>query len=229
MRKADLLGDTSSPDEDQIDEQEEASQPPPVGSDSIPEEAREIAQEVTRSLMLQSSWSGRLPRPRDLQEYDNIVPGTARDLVNDLLQGSVLASRSIDLDRDVSSRVLSIMEHRQRLDEEESQSDRQFRDHVFNTLRPIFYAPFIAIAVVLFAPIGDWPKVLIIVAIFAGSLAPLCISLLRGRMTSTESDVIKSVVPKVVAETRSALSNQDRRAELRASEIPRESEDEDGI
>ncbi len=159
--------------------------------------------------MFGMSWSGRLPRPQDLRDYDQIVPGAAKDLVDEILQESRLAQQSIDLDRDVSSRMLSIMESQHELETEDSRSDRSFRQQVFINLRPLLYLPLGVILVVLFAPIVDWVKAVICVAIMVAYTAPVCIVLVRGRMTDNESDVIKSILPEVTAAVTGAIKSQE--------------------
>lgn len=185
----------------------EAIESPPSDADQDEEAVVDIAGEVVR--MLGVSWTGRLPRPSDLQEYDRIVPGSAADLVEELLQESKLAARSIDLDQDVSNRVLNLMEDRFGLETSESESDREFRTGVFNWLKPLFYLPLILVfTVVMWAPLSNWAKVSVVSIIIVASVAPLCIVLLRGRMSANERDALTAIVPKVVAEVTAAIRNK---------------------
>jgi hypothetical protein len=191
--------------------QGEANTPPPADPeivDDSSEEAREFAHEISRRLMVASSWTGRLPHPSDLEKYDALVPGAASKLIDEAIQPSVLAEKSIELDRDVSDRVFSLMEQDQVLRIEESRSDRHFREHVFNRFLPIFYLPLLIIVLVLYAPLADWAKAAIVVAMLAAYVSPVCISLLRGRMTQREADTIQSLIPKIAAEVTSVLKNQ---------------------
>lgn len=194
---------------DTNDAQGEDVHPPPFELKDIPEEEREIAERVTRAVMLETSWSGRLPRPPDLKDYNDIVPGSARELVDDLLQESKFAQQSIDLDREVSHRVLTLMEGRHELDVEESRSDRAFRDRVIDNLRYLLYLPLLLIVLVLFAPLGDIAKVIIIVGILVAYAGPVCIVLARGRMTENERDVLTSIVPQVTAAITAVIRKQD--------------------
>lgn len=187
----------------------ETAKSPPFDASPEDEEAAEIAGEVIR--MLGVSWTGRLPRPPDLREYDEIVPGSAKDLVEELLQESKLAERSIELDRDVSARVLDLMERRFDLEKSESESDRRFRTTVFNRLSPLFYLPLILVfIIVMWAPLSDMGKVAAVTIIVVASVAPLCIILLKGRISENERDALTEIVPKVVAEVTAAIRNQPR-------------------
>lgn len=182
----------------------ETAESPPSDASQDDEAASEIAGEVVR--MLGVSWTGRLPRPADLQEYDNIVPGSAADLVQELLQESRLAERSIDLDRDVSTRVQNLMDDRFELEKSESESDREFRTVVFNWLKPLFYLPLVLVfVIIMWAPLGNWAKVAAVSIVVVASVAPLCIVLLRGRMSSNERDALVAIVPQVVAEVTAAI------------------------
>jgi uncharacterized membrane protein len=193
------------------EDEREANTPPspdPEIVDESSEEAREFAHEISRRLMVASSWTGRLPHPSDLEKYDTLVPGAASKLIDEAIQPSVLAEKSIELDRDVSDRVFSLMERDQELRIEESRSDRHFRQHVFSRFLPLFYLPLLIIILVLYAPLSDWAKAVIVFAMLAAYVSPVCISLLRGRMTQREADTIQSLIPKIVAEVTSVLKKQ---------------------
>jgi hypothetical protein len=169
------------------------------------DEKEEFAEEVSRRLMMTSSWSGRLPRPSDLREYDAIVPGAAEKLVDDVVYETQLARESIELDKRVSDVVLDIMKGQHDLAVEQSQDDRSFRDNVFNWLKPLFYLPLVVVVLILFAPIDDWVKAVIAVSVIAAYVAPVCIVLLKGSMSDNEKEVLSSVVPAVVSAVRKEL------------------------
>ncbi len=182
-----------------------------VDDDEREDLAKDVSKNVSRRLMMYS-WSGRLPEPNDLRQYNLIVPGSAEKLVNDVVSDTKLAEQSIDIDRDVSNRVLTIMESQHQLEVEESRSDRDFRNKVFDRISPLLYLPLLVIILALFGPIGDAAKVFIILGVLIAYVAPVSIVLLKGRMAEGEKEVISSVVPAVVSAVTSVLKSRDSRA-----------------
>jgi hypothetical protein len=73
--------------------------------------------------MMSTSWSGRLPRPEDLEKYNAIVPGAAEKLVEDVVFDTQLAQQSIEIDKAVSAAIIEIMHGNHNLETEESRSD----------------------------------------------------------------------------------------------------------
>jgi uncharacterized membrane protein len=193
---------------------------PPFDPEIVSDDEREFAQDVTRRLMMGYSWTGRLPRPNDLRQYDEIVPGAAAKLVDDVVYETRLAEQSIAIDKEVSTRVLSIMESQHTLEVEESRSDRQFREKVFGSIRYLLYLPLAVILIVVFAPLSDWVKATVVLGILAAYVVPLCIVLLKGRMTEPEKDAISTVVPAVVAAVTSVLRSQSDKEQSPVRKLP---------
>lgn len=192
---------------------------PEVMSD---DEKEEFAEQVSRRLMMTSSWVGRLPRPEDLREYDVIVPGAAEKLVDDVVYETQLAKESIELDKQVSDVVLDIMRGQHDLAVEQSRDDRAFRNTVFGWLKPLFYLPLVVIIILLFAPIDDWVKAVIAIAVIAAYVAPVCIVLLKGSMSDNEKEVISSVVPAVVSAVRKEIRSPLREETPQSDALPKQ-------
>lgn len=204
-----------------------ADSPVSADPDVVSDDERQFAQDVTRRLMMGYSWTGRLPLPNDLRQYDEIVPGAAAKLVDDIVYETRLAEQSITIDKEVSTRVLPIMESQHTFEVEESRSDREFRENVFGSIRYLLYLPLAVILIVVFAPLSDWAKATVILGVLAAYVVPLCIVLLKGRMTEPEKDAISTVVPAVVAAVTSVLRSQSDQEQSPVRKLPPAMDDQD--
>lgn len=199
---------TDPQDVDQQPGEDEASREgaPPDSLAELSSDARrqQLVEQVTQQLMISASWSGRLPNPRDLREYEAIVPGSAREIIDEMLQESKIMQQSVDLDRETSQRMMSIMERQEDRFTEESQSDREVRDTMLNRIAPLLYAPVVLFVLVLFLPAADSVRITALIVLAALYLVPLSMALLRGRVSDNERDAMK-IVPEITREVMSAL------------------------
>lgn len=192
---------------------------------SSDERHEQLVEQVRQQLMISASWSGRLPNPRDLREYEEIVPGSARDIIDEMLHESKIMQQSIDIDRETSQRMMSIMERQEDRFSEESQSDREVRDMVLNRISPLLYAPVFLFVLVLFIPASDAVKITALAVLAALYLVPLSMALLRGRVSDNERDVMK-VVPEITQAVMSALRAHEKSSGQEAKALPPEADQE---
>lgn len=179
-------------DNNSIDTDHKGDNGPPYVYPEVVENPEEFAKDVSEQLIAMSSlWQGRLPRPETLRQFDQVVPGLAREIADDMLEDGRRIDRAMALDHEISTRVLD------RIDRE-SEADISHRKYAFDRMLPALYLPFLLVVIVLFAPIGDVAKISIIGAILVASVAPICISLLRGRMGKDEGEVLKKVIPDMM-------------------------------
>jgi hypothetical protein len=116
--------DRAVADSDPDKEKGEGQRLPPIEAEVLTDDEREeFAQDVSRRIMMSTSWSGRLPRPEDLEKYNAIVPGAAEKLVEDVVFDTQLAQQSIEIDKAVSAAIIEIMRGNHNLETEESRSD----------------------------------------------------------------------------------------------------------
>jgi uncharacterized membrane protein len=157
-------------------------------------ELRQVALHVVEELKV---WSGPLPPALELGEYDRQVPGTADLIVDDFKRRSLAATATLDADLRLSEREYDFKQQEQRLREDNARDDRLTRRNVQRfgvvVIPMIILLGFI---VIMWGPFeDDWATVAAGGLFLSPVVILAAIVLVRGRMTSQESDVLTHTLP----------------------------------
>ncbi len=150
-----------------------------------------------------TSWIGQLPHPRDMREYEDICPGSAQAIIDNMLLANKLVEKGIDNDRDSMNEFWRLKNREADLAEIESKSDRKTRDRA--TIGTFIYMFLLCciLVIVLLVDNDPWVKVTGLGAVALMLLAPAIINSLRGRHSDNEKAVIDGI-PEIIRASKGA-------------------------
>lgn len=140
-----------------------------------------------------SSWVGQLPHPADLRAYEEICPGSAQMIVDNMIATNRLLEKGMDNEHRSMTEFWTLKNREEDRYERESNSDRGARDRAtFGTFIYMFLQV-VAFVLLVYSNNETWVKVAGFGAIATMNIAPAVINALRGRHSANEKSVIETV------------------------------------
>ncbi len=192
-----LPPDNTEPQESDAIEPLEENPPKRLDPDVLDSSSPETEEEVQIERVLQRvlAWSAPLPAPEWLHQYDRDNPGASEIILRDFERRSELHAQAFDHEREMDLRAMALQEREQEDRHVGLLSDIDHRREVFRFARwYLVLLPILAFIVLMWGPEG-WVR-----AAGAGLfMAPIVILgvviFLRGRMSTEETDVLKTILP----------------------------------
>lgn len=166
-----------------------------------------VTEHVTERVMTEQfmSWRGRLPRPEHLKAYNDIVPGSAEKIIDEMLTEANVLKQTVAIDERATDRTLTLLEKQEERRLEESRSDRDVRDRSMATINRLLIAMVGMFVLLMLVPLDPWSRSALVAGWIAFTVAPIVIVALRGRHSDNERDVMQKLPDIVRSSVRGEL------------------------